>query len=72
MAGLFIDVEVDPEAARNGKIAKQLEEVCPVNIFQAGPEGVTILEENLDECVFCDLCLEVAPGKVQIKKLYDT
>ena len=29
-------------------------------------------EENLDECVLCDLCLEAAPkGSVRIVKLYE-
>ena len=28
--------------------------------------------QNLDECVLCDLCLEVGPkGAVQVRKLYE-
>ena len=31
-----------------------------------------IVDENLDECVLCELCLEAAPdGAVVVKKLYD-
>jgi NAD-dependent dihydropyrimidine dehydrogenase PreA subunit len=70
--GTFIEVEVSGEAATDPEIAKQLEEVCPVDIFAAQPEGVEIVRENLDECVLCELCLEAAPpGAVVVKKLYD-
>ncbi len=71
MPGLFIDVKVDDAISKDAEIAAKLAEVCPVNIFQASENGVTIVEQELDECVLCDLCLEVAPGQVQIIKLYD-
>ena len=73
MAGLFIDVKVTDEGARDAEIAKKLEEVCPVSIFVAGASGVEVNEENLDECTLCDLCLDAAPkGSVQIVKLYES
>lgn len=73
MAGLFIDVKLADDVAGNLEIAKKLEEVCPVGIFRAGSAGVEIVEENLDECVLCDLCLEAAPpGSVQVQKLYES
>ncbi len=69
---LFIDVQVDDEVARDPEIAAKLAEVCPVDIFHAGPNGVEIVEDNLDECVLCELCLRVAPpGTVRVIKLYD-
>jgi NAD-dependent dihydropyrimidine dehydrogenase PreA subunit len=69
---LFIDVEVSPEVAGDAELAKKLEEVCPVDIFKAGPNGVEIVEDNLDECVLCELCLNAAPaGTVKVIKLYD-
>jgi NAD-dependent dihydropyrimidine dehydrogenase PreA subunit len=33
---------------------------------------VETVEENLDECVLCELCIQAAPaGTVRVKKLYD-
>jgi NAD-dependent dihydropyrimidine dehydrogenase PreA subunit len=70
--GVFIEVEVSPDIASDVELARKLEEVCPVDIFAAGDEGVEIVRENLDECVLCELCLEAAPpGTVVVKKLYD-
>jgi NAD-dependent dihydropyrimidine dehydrogenase PreA subunit len=72
MPALFIDVRVADEIAKDAALARKLEEVCPVGIFEASSAGVRIVEENLDECTLCDLCLEAAPkGKVQVIKLYE-
>ena len=72
MPGEFIDVVVDDKVAGDAELAKKLEEVCPVSIFEAQERGVRIVEENLDECTLCDLCLDAAPkGSVQIVKLYE-
>ncbi len=72
MAALFIEVTVADAAAKDAAVAKKLEEVCPVGIFEAKDSGVAIVEDNLDECTLCDLCLEAAPkGSVQVKKLYE-
>jgi NAD-dependent dihydropyrimidine dehydrogenase PreA subunit len=72
MPGLFIDVVIDPAVGGDPEIARKLEEACPVGIFKAGPGGAAIVEENLDECVLCDLCLRVGPpGAVRIRKLYE-
>ena len=68
---LFIAVEVDDPVASDASLAAKLEEVCPVDIFRAGPNGVEIVEENLDECVLCELCINAAPaGTVRVVKLY--
>jgi NAD-dependent dihydropyrimidine dehydrogenase PreA subunit len=74
MPGLFIDVEVDAAVAEDTAVAKKLCEVCPVSIFDLADNGsLSIREENLDECVLCDLCLEAAPeGSVRIVKLYES
>jgi NAD-dependent dihydropyrimidine dehydrogenase PreA subunit len=72
MPGMFIDVQVTPAAAKDSAIAKKLVEVCPVNIFkQAGDGTLAIVEDNLDECTLCDLCIQAAPaGAVRVVKLY--
>ena len=70
---IFIDVEVDDEVARAPELARTLTEVCPVDIFAQAENGsLKIVEENLDECVLCGLCLDAAPeGTVKVIKLYD-
>jgi NAD-dependent dihydropyrimidine dehydrogenase PreA subunit len=72
LVGVFIAVEVDEAVAADRELAAKLEEVCPVDIFKAGDSGLEIVDENLDECVLCELCLDAAPdGSVVVKKLYD-
>jgi NAD-dependent dihydropyrimidine dehydrogenase PreA subunit len=73
MSKLFIDVEVDASAASDPAVAAKLAEVCPVDIYATGPDGsLRIVEENLDECVLCRLCIDAAPpGAVTVRKLYD-
>lgn len=68
---LFIAVEVDEPVASDPDLAAKLEEVCPVDIFRAGDGGVEIVEDNLDECVLCELCINAAPAStVRVVKLY--
>jgi len=70
--GVFINVTVDASVASDSDLAKRLEEACPVDIFAAADTGVQVVEENLDECVLCGLCLDAAPdGAVTVTKLYD-
>lgn len=70
--GMFINVEVDAAAAKDAATAKKLTEVCPVNIFAQKDDGaLRIVDENLDECTLCDLCVQAFPGKVKVKKLYE-
>ena len=73
MPGLFIDVKVTDEAAKDSAIAAKLAEVCPVDIFEQTQSGeLRIVEENLDECVLCDLCVSAAPSdSVEVVKLYE-
>lgn len=68
---IFIGVEVDDAAAADAAIAAKLTEVCPVDIFGADGGSLQLHEDNLDECVLCGLCLDAAPGKVRVLKLYD-
>jgi NAD-dependent dihydropyrimidine dehydrogenase PreA subunit len=72
MAGLFIDVEVSDEIREDPEIAQKLADACPVDIFANKDGRVEIVEENLDECILCELCVQAAPpGTVRVKKLYD-
>jgi NAD-dependent dihydropyrimidine dehydrogenase PreA subunit len=73
MPALFIDVEVDAAVAADPALASKLTEVCPVDIFAQGDGGkLEIVEENLDECVLCRLCIDAAPaGSVRVLKRYD-
>ena len=71
--GIFIAVEADDQAAADTDLARRLTEACPVDIFAQGDDGtLEIVEQNLDECVLCRLCLDASPdGVVRIIKLYD-
>jgi NAD-dependent dihydropyrimidine dehydrogenase PreA subunit len=72
MPGLFIDVEVEDQIRDQADIAQKLEDACPVDIFKNAGGHVEIVEQNLDECVLCELCINAAPkGTVRVKKLYD-
>jgi NAD-dependent dihydropyrimidine dehydrogenase PreA subunit len=71
--GIFIAVEVDDSAAADRELAARLAEACPVDIFAQREDGtLQIVEQNLDECVLCRLCLDATPdGAVKVIKLYD-
>jgi NAD-dependent dihydropyrimidine dehydrogenase PreA subunit len=70
---LFIDVEVDDAVADDPDVARRLAEACPVDIFAQKDDGaLRIVEENLDECVLCYLCVDAAPpDTVRVIKLYE-
>jgi NAD-dependent dihydropyrimidine dehydrogenase PreA subunit len=70
--GIFIGVEVDDSVSGDAELAGKLAEACPVDIYAAGDGGVQIVDENLDECVLCGLCLDASPAEtVSVIKLYD-
>ena len=72
MPGTFIDVEVSDEIAGDAAMGKALEDACPVDIFTGANGRVEVVEQNLDECVLCELCIRTAPpGTVRVLKLYD-
>jgi ferredoxin-like protein FixX len=72
-AGTFIAVEVDDATAADAQDARKLTEACPVDIFAQGAGGaLEIVEDSLDECVLCRLCLDaVGAEHVKVIKLYD-
>ncbi len=68
---VFINIEVSEEIANDAEVAAKLAEVCPVDIFTADGGHLEIVQENLDECVLCELCINAAPpGSVKVIKLY--
>ncbi len=78
--GTFIAVAVDDAAAADTELARKLTDACPVDIFAQRENGtLELVQRNLDECVLCRLCLDVAAqiggtagsGAVEIIKLYD-
>jgi ferredoxin-like protein FixX len=72
MNRIFIDIEVEDSIKNDAAIAAKLEEVCPVDIYKNAGGTVEIVDENVDECVLCRLCIEASPpGTVHVKKLYD-
>lgn len=74
--GMFVKVEINNNKCKKVKNCKICEEVCPVEIFkfeklEENNGIISVIEENEDECIFCNLCLEKCPqGAISIKKLY--
>jgi len=71
---MFIRVDVDQSVVEKTQgLAKKLVEVCPVNIFALGKDEATVttVEDNLDECTLCDLCMQASPDGVKVVKLYE-
>jgi ferredoxin-like protein FixX len=72
MSRIFIDVEVADEVRDDTALAHKLAEVCPVDIYAEQGGKVAVVDENVDECVLCGLCLDASPpGTVTVRKLYD-
>ena len=72
MPGTFIDVEVADDVRGDADLAQKLEDACPVDIYENRDGRTTVVEENLDECILCELCIKAAPpGTVRVLKLYD-
>jgi len=71
---MFIRVDVDNSIIeKTPGLADKLVEVCPVNIFKAGSKAssVEVVEDNVDECTLCDLCMQASPKGVRVVKLYE-
>lgn len=72
---MFIRVDVDDAVVRKTEgLAKKLVEVCPVKIFKTGAAAgsVAVVEDNVDECTLCDLCIQASPDGVKVVKLYES
>ena len=57
MPGTFIDVEVADDIRDDAALAQGLEDACPVDIYANRDGRVEVVEDNLDECVLCELCI---------------
>jgi NAD-dependent dihydropyrimidine dehydrogenase PreA subunit len=71
---MFIRVDVDGSVVeKTPGLADKLVEVCPVKIFKLSsqPNSVAVVEENVDECTLCDLCMQASPKGVRVIKLYE-
>jgi len=71
---MFIRVDVDHKVVeKTDGLAAKLVEVCPVKIFKLGSKSnaVEVVEENVDECTLCDLCMQASPEGVKVIKLYE-
>lgn len=69
---VFINVEVADDITGDAEMAQKLEDACPVDIYANRDGKVEVVDENLDECILCGLCVDAAPpGKVRVLKLYD-
>jgi ferredoxin len=71
--GMFVSIKIDLKACPAG--CRKCADVCPVNIFKVETQGpvqvLTVVEDNEDECTFCNLCLDkCAPGAIKIIKNY--
>jgi NAD-dependent dihydropyrimidine dehydrogenase PreA subunit len=68
---MFIRVDIDDAVQADADLCKKLADVCPVDIFAVDDSGrVDTVEENLDECTLCDLCIGAAGERVRVVKLY--
>jgi NAD-dependent dihydropyrimidine dehydrogenase PreA subunit len=71
---MFIRIDVDQGVVRKTEgLAQKLVGVCPVKIFAQGtdPKSVAVVEENVDECTLCEMCIKASPDGVKVVKLYD-
>ncbi len=71
---MFIRVDVDNSVVeKTPSLADKLVEVCPVKIFKLSSQAntVDVVEENVDECTLCDLCMQASPKGIRVIKLYE-
>ena len=72
---LFIEVSIDEAACASRPACRECVQSCPVDILEREPgERVArVIDENVDECILCDLCVVRCPVEaVTVTKLYAT
>ncbi len=71
MSAMLIRVDIADSLQQDAELCRRVAEVCPVDIFTVADGGrLETVEDNLDECTLCDLCIDAAPGQVEVVKLY--
>ena len=70
--GIFIKVRIDDKKCLGPEKSGECVRICPVNIFETRQKRVVVREENEDECILCNLCLDKClPCAISIEKLYE-
>jgi NAD-dependent dihydropyrimidine dehydrogenase PreA subunit len=70
--GVFIQVKIDEKKCLGPEKSGACVRICPVGIFDNKRDKVVIREENEDECILCNLCLDKCPsGAITIGKTYE-
>jgi NAD-dependent dihydropyrimidine dehydrogenase PreA subunit len=70
--GTFIEVHIDSKKCLGPKKSGECVRICPVNIFEAKDGKTMVREENEDECILCNLCLDKCQtSAITIKRLYE-
>lgn len=70
--GVFIKVGIDDKRCLGLEKSGECVRICPVNIFEAKGGRVVVKEENEDECILCNLCIDKCQGSaISVKKLYE-
>ena len=71
---MFIRIDINEGVLRKtAGLAQKLVEICPVKIFAPGSQEntVAVVDDNVDECTLCDLCMQASPEGVRVVKLYE-
>ena len=70
--GIFIRVDIDRNRCLGPEKSGECVKICPVNIFEVKGDNVAINEENEDECILCNLCLDKCKASaIAIRKCYE-
>ena len=68
---MFINIDIDQTKLTTNQ-ARNLTTICPVDIFVTDGNTVNTDSDQEDECILCELCLEISPADaVVINKLYN-
>jgi hypothetical protein len=67
---MFIQIEIDTVAIP-APLCAGIASICPVDIFSAVAGRLFLRPEQVDECLLCELCLDLAPpAAIAISRTY--